>query len=143
LQAEVRDCGSYLLILRLSRDRRTGVGHLGSLRFRRGFYVYAGSAMRNLSGRIAWHHRRRKHLHWHIDHLRQVSDDIVSLPIRSSQREECAITQALAGALTPGPAGFGCSDCRCPTHLFHSPANPFFSANFHTLLQKFRMKSPC
>jgi len=100
----VTDRGSYLLVLRLSRDRRIGVGQLGELRFRRGSYVYVGSAMQNLSARLARHHRRRKKMHWHIDYLRQVSDDVVSLPIRSSKREECTVAQALASVLDPGPA---------------------------------------
>ena len=142
LRREVKDRGGYLLILRLSRARRVRVGHLGSLLFPAGYHVYVGSAMRNLSARVARHLRRRKTLHWHIDHLRHVADAVTALPIRSSQRQECDLAAAVAGLLEPGPAGFGSSDCGCPTHLFHHPGNPLDDPAFHVLLQRFRMAHP-
>jgi sugar fermentation stimulation protein A len=143
LQREARDRGSYLLLLRLPKQRRLEVGRLGTLAFRRGWYVYVGSAMRNLSARIARHARRRKRLHWHVDYLRQAADEVIPLPIRSSKRQECEIARTLAGHFASGPLGFGSSDCDCPTHLFRHAENPLEQASFHTILQGFRMLKPC
>jgi len=142
LRREAQDRGSYLLLLELRRDRCIEVGRLGRLSFRRGWYVYVGSAMRGLSSRLARHVRHRKRLHWHIDYLRAAADAAIPLPIRSSRREECDLAADLAALLDRGPLGFGCSDCACRTHLFHSPGNPLTSAPFHALLQRYRMRPP-
>lgn len=139
---EARDRGSYLLLLRLRKARKVNVGRLGTVSFQRGHYVYVGSAMRNLSVRIARHMGRRKKLHWHIDYLRQEADEVIPLPIRSSRREECEIAAALSSILQPGPSGFGSSDCDCPTHLFRHATNPLESPAFHEVLQRYRMRPP-
>jgi sugar fermentation stimulation protein A len=142
LQREVRDRGSYLLVLRLDEGKHIRVGRLGNLPFRRGCYVYVGSAMNGLSARIARHRRLRKKLHWHIDYLRQEADDIVALPIRSSKRDECDVATSLSTVLKMGPAGFGASDCGCVTHLFYYAQDPLGHMAFHEVLQKFRMRPP-
>jgi sugar fermentation stimulation protein A len=142
LKREVADRGSYLLLLRLDRPTRIRVGQLGEFEFARGYHVYVGSAMQSLSGRLAWHAKQRKKLHWHVDYLRQVANGVVALPIRSSMRDECQLARALSAVLRSGPAGFGASDCNCPTHLFESPTNPLSSPAFHAVLQQFRMRAP-
>jgi sugar fermentation stimulation protein A len=142
LRREAEDRGSYLLLLRLARDRRVEIGRLGSYCFARGWYVYVGSAMRSLTARTARHARRRKRLHWHVDHLRQAASEVIPLPIRSTRRDECPLARALTEIYPPGPHGFGSSDCDCPTHLFHSPDNPLEHAPFHAVLQQFRMQGP-
>ena len=142
LEREVRDSGSYLLILRLPRARRIEVGGLGSVLLRRGYYVYVGSAMRNLSARVARHVRLRKTVRWHIDYLRREALDVVALPIRSSQRQECGVATALSSILESGPDRFGSSDCACPTHLLWARGDPLHSPAFHSVLQAFRMRAP-
>jgi len=142
LRREVKDQGSYLLLLRLAKGRRIHVGSLDMFAFRRGWYVYVGSAMRNLSARIARHARRRKKRHWHIDYLRNEATELIALPIRSSLRQECDVAQALADVLHPEAAGFGSSDCDCPTHLFYRATSPLDSPAFHKILQQFRMRHP-
>jgi len=142
LRREVKDRGSYLLLVELKSDRRITIGRLGDLHFRKGHYVYVGSAMRNLSARVARHSRVRKKLRWHLDYLRQEADSVTPVPIRSSQRLECEIARAMASLLESGPEGFGASDCDCPTHLFWHPTNPLQSPPFHGVLQRFRMRPP-
>jgi sugar fermentation stimulation protein A len=142
LRQEVKDRGSYLLILKLEKTKQIEIGRLDSVQFREGYYLYVGSAMRNLSARIARHCRKRKKLHWHIDFLGQEADEVVPLPIRSSQRQECEIADAFLSILQPGPDGFGSSDCQCLTHLFWHPTNPLDSRAFHDVLQRFRMRTP-
>lgn len=142
VRREAQDRGAYLLLVRLARDRRLEIGRLGTFRFPRGWYVYVGSAMRNLAARLARHTRRRKRLHWHVDHLRQAAAEVIPLPIRSSRRDECPLAQAMAEIYPPAAAGFGSSDCTCPTHLFRAGASPLEQAPFHAVLQQFRMRAP-
>jgi len=142
LRREVADRGSYLLILTLDRDRQIDVGSLGTRFFKKGHYVYVGSAMANLTKRVNRHLALRKRHHWHIDYLRQVADSVMPVPIRSSARLECEIARSQAGVLSPGVEGFGCSDCDCPTHLFWHPADPLDSPAFHAFLQACRMTHP-
>ena len=142
LQRQVKDRGSYLLLLRLASDKNVDVGALGRIQFAPGYYVYVGSAMRGLSARIARHRRKRKRPRWHVDYLRREADGFLALPIRSSRREECDVARALSAVLNYGPVGFGSSDCRCKTHLFWIGKNPLDVSAFHTVLQRFRMAQP-
>ena len=142
LEGEVADRGSYLLVLGLDRDKPVRVGRLGTMLFRKGYYIYVGSAMANLTARIERHKRLRKKEHWHIDYLTHAADSMLALPIRSSRKEECSIAKALSSILAHGPAGFGSSDCACKTHLFRSNDNPLHAEAFHDVLQSFRMRHP-
>ena len=143
LRREVKDRGSYLLLLRLEKNTSIEVGRLGRFLFQRGYYLYVGSAMRNLTARIDRHSRQRKKLHWHIDYLRQAADRVIALPIRSSERQECEIAQAFSDVFPHGPNRFGSSDCNCTAHLFWHPTNPLEHQSFHAVLQQYRMNRPC
>jgi len=136
------DRGGYLLILRLRRDRRLHVGALGSKLFPKGYYLYIGSAMANLSSRLARHRRLRKRHHWHIDYLRPAASDLIALPVRSSKRIECDLARAIAPISTSACRDFGSSDCTCHSHLFAMPDNPLHDTRFHRVLQSFRMRHP-
>ena len=142
LENEIKDRGSYLLVVRLDKKRAVKVGALNTLRFRAGYYLYVGSAMKHLTARINRHQRKGKKPHWHIDYLTEIADHVLPIPVRSSQRLECAISQAVSAMAQPGPAGFGSSDCHCGTHLFSMEDNPLHSPAFHQMLQGFRMRSP-
>ncbi|MDY6953202.1 MAG: DNA/RNA nuclease SfsA [Thermodesulfobacteriota bacterium] len=142
LKQEVKDRGSYLLLLRLEKKRTIMVGQLKKLQFSKGYYIYVGSAMGNLSARMARHRRKDKSRHWHIDYLTEKAEGVTPIPVRSSQRLECDMAKALSAIMESGPAGFGSSDCKCPTHLFWSPENPLHTETFHRMLQSFRMREP-
>ena len=142
LEGEVADRGSYLLVLEFDRDKLVHAGRLGSMLFQKGYYIYVGSAMTNLTARIKRHKRMRKKEHWHIDYLTHAADSLLALPIRSSRREECSIAESFSSILAHGPAGFGSSDCGCKTHLFWSKDNPLHGEAFHDVLQSYRMRHP-
>ena len=142
LRREARDRGSYLLLLTVTCCQHLSIGRLGEQTFPPGYYLYVGSAMRGLTARLSRHLRLRKRLHWHIDYLRRHADQVTALPIRATERLECALATALAEVCQSGPVGFGCSDCKCPTHLFWLPENPLQQSGFHRLLQSFRMRPP-
>jgi sugar fermentation stimulation protein A len=142
LRREVKDKGSYVLIIKLSKRTAIQAGRLPESVFPAGYYVYVGSAMSGLASRLARHRRREKKIHWHIDHLTFEASQVLPLPIRSSKRQECEIARALSAIMQPGQKEFGSSDCECATHLFYRPTNPIESEDFHQVLQNFRMRAP-
>ena len=111
--------GSYILVLNLREEREITVGKLGTIPFSAGFYAYVGSAMGGLEPRIARHIGKTKRLHWHIDYLLQAASVEEAIFAESATRTECVIARSLASGLVSVPR-FGCSDCRCPTHLYFS-----------------------
>ena len=139
IEKEAKDHGSYLLILNLKRDRKIDVGKLGKVLFRKGFYIYVGSAMANLSKRMERHRRLRKRHHWHIDELRAVAEFGSALAIRSSDRVECEVAKAMSEIAEWSVPRFGSTDCSCDSHLFGTSGDPLHLGNFHELLQYFRM----
>jgi len=139
IDREHRDSGSYLLILELARDLSLTVGGLGEILFRKGYYLYVGSARRGLTSRLARHLRRRKTLFWHIDYLRDRADGCTAVPIRSSRSLEHELAAALSQIAQWSIPDFGASDCRCPTHLFGMNEHPLRSHLFLDMLQHFRI----
>lgn len=136
---EAKDQGSYLLILNLKKKQNINIGRLGKISFRKGFYIYVGSAMANLSKRMERHRRIKKQHYWHIDELRAVSEFHSVLAIHSSIRLECEIAIALSGIADWNIPGFGSTDCSCETHLFGMSKDPLHSDEFRKLVQSFRM----
>ncbi len=120
--------GTYVLVLKLTQDRRIPVGRLGEVPLRAGYYLYVGSARGpgGLCARLRRHLRRDKPAHWHIDSLRQWAEPVEVWFVTSSEPHECdwrALLQQAAGLALPLP-GFGASDCRCRSHLLYSPRRP-------------------
>lgn len=109
--------GCYVLVIKLKKDMFIKTGRLGKIFFRKGFYVYVGSAMNNLEQRINRHLRRNKKTHWHIDYLLRHGEIKHVFYRESSKKEECNIANKLMKVLSMIP-GFGCSDCSCKSHLF-------------------------
>ncbi|GHU04054.1 hypothetical protein FACS1894147_08760 [Spirochaetia bacterium] len=88
--------GSYLILLELTEAKNISVGALGIISFAKGWYVYAGSAKKNLEQRISRHLRKtRKEKHWHIDYLAAEAKTIKALPIYSYRNLECDLAAAL------------------------------------------------
>ena len=83
-----------------------------------GSYAYVGSALSGLEHRLARHLRLDKKFHWHIDYLLNVAGIYKIICAETAERKECTLAQILSRQL-PAINGFGCSDCRCPSHLFY------------------------
>lgn len=130
--------GAYLLVLVLHRHRTVEVGGLGPIRFPAGGYVYVGSAMRGLGARIERHLRRRKRLHWHVDHLAAVADEAEAFPIVSARRLECELARDVSRVAQGSVAGFGSTDCSCESHLFRFEGDPRSSPEFLRTLLRYR-----
>lgn len=107
---------SYQLIILLRQHCQIQVGALGQFGFEAGYYVYSGSAKRNLEARLARHCRKNKPLRWHIDYLTSLPQAEV-IETRTFAADECQLNQACPGTIIA--PGFGASDCKagCGAHL--------------------------
>lgn len=140
IEREAQDRGSYLLILRLKRAKTLEFGRREHRQpFPAGYYVYVGSAMKNLTPRLERHRRLRKNKFWHIDYLREVAEFHAALPIRASADLECAVAEKMRVLADWAVPGFGASDCACPEHLFGMKSDPLKQQEFMGLIQFFRM----
>jgi Uri superfamily endonuclease len=112
--------GVYALIIELDTDVSVKVGALGKIAFKKGLYAYVGSAQANLLHRIKRHFSREKRLFWHIDYLLNNSAArIVKVFYKQADKSEECILAKLTSEIGEPIEGFGCSDCRCKSHLFH------------------------
>jgi len=139
VEREAKDRGSYILILRLLEESSIEIGKLGKIRFRKGYYLYVGSARKNLSSRIERHRRLRKRQFWHVDFLRAMAEFHFAVPIRTQDLLECEIARAVKKIAEWEIPGFGSSDCSCSSHLYGMVKDPLRSAELISLLQYFRM----
>lgn len=135
--------GTYVLILRASRERCVQIGRFGALTVRRGVYLYVGSAF-GLGGCLA---RVRHHLrasgphHWHIDYLRPaalLTEVWYTYDPRPRERRWVRVLAGFPGAEIP-MAGFGASDSRCASHLFRFDEAPSLTG-FRGRIRRF---DPC
>lgn len=113
--------GTYTLLLSLEEPARIEVGALGDRQFAPGWYAYTGSAFGPGGFERVERHRRvaREGVadpHWHVDYLLPAAT-VEGAFTRVGVAQECAIARALPGERV---AGFGASDCDCPSHLAHA-----------------------
>ena len=104
----------------MSKTSKIKIGKLGKINFKKGNYVYVGSAMNSLNARINRHLSEEKKLHWHIDYLlknqnSEIADIIYNI---STKKIECELSREISSKCE-GIAGFGCSDCNCESHLYY------------------------
>jgi Uri superfamily endonuclease len=123
--------GTYALLLELEEPAEARVGRLGWIRFDAPFYLYFGSALGpgGLGARLEHHLQPARRAHWHVDYLRQVARLRGVWHTRDPERLECTWVEAASklrgGWLVPR---FGCSDCRCRSHLLAIDRLPSVSA---------------
>ena len=119
----LKDSGVYSLIIKSNKNQKIKVGKLGRVNFKKGFYIYTGSSLNGLRKRIERHKRKQKKLFWHIDYLlaNKHMKILQVFTIETRKRLECKLNKIVSSL--PGAQilikGFGCSDCRCKTHLFY------------------------
>ena len=129
--------GAYGVLFELERGVTLATGRLGKIFYPRGWYVYVGSAMGGISGRLKHHLGPHTRIFWHIDYVLPQGTLIAVVVGETDQRVECQLASHLRERFT-GFKRFGSSDCRCKGHLFMSDAyelllnglmNAFESAN--------------
>lgn len=134
---ELSKCkGTYALVLYMASGCRLRVGRMGIHEFKRGYYLYIGSAFGTggLAARIRHHLRLSDRPHWHIDYLRSVSKLTavwgIYSNVRSDIRSEARLEHPWAAVIESMPEvripviGFGSTDCRCLAHLFYFKRKP-------------------
>lgn len=109
------------------------------MNFPQGYYVYIGSAKRNLEQRIRRHRYLRKKMHWHIDYLRQEAEFIGVIPIRTKRDFEHLLAAAISDIAEWEIKGFGCTDCSCTSHLFGFHENPLHIKAFTKIEEDFEI----
>jgi Uri superfamily endonuclease len=117
--------GSYILLIKLNNDQEIEIGKLGKISFKKGFYLYIGSALNGLENRLNRHFKVDKKTHWHIDYLLKYGKIIDAFYKESSFKEECDIVKNFENKLLSIP-DFGCSDCKCKSHLFYGDKPKIF-----------------
>lgn len=113
--------GCYCLIIYVKRKTKIKIGKkLGEIEFKKGNYVYIGSAMNSVESRLNRHLSNDKKLHWHVDYLLKNNDvKIVKIIYNvSSKKIECDLSKYLQSQ-TEYVNEFGCSDCNCKSHLYY------------------------
>lgn len=118
--------GVYILILKLDQESDIQIGKLGKLHFRKGFYVYIGSALgiggfkrveRHFNVSIGKNPTRK----WHIDYLLPESKIMQAILLPTEGTIECKLARRIrkisGTSIIPG---FGCTDCVCETHLIYA-----------------------
>lgn len=132
--------GSYLLVIKLEKESTIQIGKLGKIYFKNGFYVYLGSALNGLEQRINRHLRTSKKKHWHIDYLIDFADVIEIFYKETEVKIECEISSILNKNLFSIP-GFGCSDCRCKSHLFYGSYKKIMHVVKDVEMKKYMLKN--
>lgn len=121
------DKGIYCLVFR-NPSCTVRVGALGEVAFRKGWHIYAGSALGSgglarLKRHVALSREKDRRPKWHVDYLSAGSEFSLRYTISAAttERLECRLAAALGDGGVPG---FGCSDCTCPSHLFWKKTCP-------------------
>ncbi len=100
-----------------------------SIKFKKGFYYYVGTAQKNLKARIKRHLLKNKTLHWHIDYLTTLQHtEIKNIYVSENKNKtyECLTIKTLLNILNHPESvpNFGNSDCsNCKSHLLYSKKN--------------------
>ena len=136
----MNNSGTYALVIALEVGLRLRAGRLGIHSLIPGYYVYTGSALGGLSGRLRYHLKLKKRLHWHIDYLLREAVIAHIWYALGQRRLECiwnAIVKSLPGAIS-SISGFGASDCQCSSHLTYFLTIPSFNL-FEQMLRKSKL----
>lgn len=119
--------GTYLLVLKVRNDSKIKIGRIGKTSFYKGYYFYVGSAFGkriSLENRINRYKKLCKNkkgkLRWHIDYFLVNPNVLIEeLIMFNNQKIECKISNTLKKHAKAWIDGFGCSDCKCESHLYY------------------------
>lgn len=128
--------GTYALVLGSHTSTSTQIGRWGRLNIHPGYYIYVGSAFGpgGVLARVSRHYREAKSKHWHIDYLLEfVSSISVWYSYDPIRLEHCWAQALIKMTDIKSVRGFGCSDCKCETHLFFSVMEPELAAFASTI----------
>jgi Uri superfamily endonuclease len=127
MKPQKNEQGIYTLILSLPCAQKITIGSLGVIDFAGGFYSYTGSArgpggLKRIDRHIQVLEGIKTTRRWHIDYLLPHAGFLEAFVTKTTLDLECRIANALEKRLMPVPR-FGCTDCRCISHLHYSPGH--------------------
>jgi Uri superfamily endonuclease len=129
---DLSEKGIYCLIFE-NQACRLEVGKKGEFLFPAGFYIYVGSALgpgglKRVIRHIKLSRNKDRKPRWHVDYINlSPSFRLVSaICALTSARLECELACRIGGNLAPG---FGCTDCKCSSHLFYRKECPLTEIN--------------
>jgi len=135
LSENCRNQGAYLLVLYNPETNIFEIGALGRIRFQRGYYVYAGSAQKNLDQRIKRHRRKNKTIRWHIDYIIPSKMSIIKIyKIRIIVRKETELAEKMLMISDDHIVAFGSGDSPVSSHLVYFKSNPIQTREFQNVL---------
>lgn len=133
--AMCKDRGSYLLVFYNDTRFVKSIGALGEREFKKGYYVYVGSAMQGLEKRIKRHLRKTKNVRWHLDHISPaLMKADKAYPIRRGDKIEEGMAQRLMEICDDFVPGFGSSDSCVDSHFFYFSDRPYRRREFLDIL---------
>jgi len=139
LSGNLRNSGTYLLVLYNSTGFEMQIGALGTRKFPAGYYVYVGSALKNLEQRLKRHRSARKKIHWHIDYITPKEMKVEKIHVvRGVDRLENSIARAFSIICDNSIQGFGATDSDLDSHLFYFRSNPESREGFQNIILDYR-----
>jgi sugar fermentation stimulation protein A len=133
------DKGSYILVFYNEKPFKRIIGSLGEREFKKGYYVYVGSAVQGLEKRIKRHLRQTKKIHWHLDYISPQYMKIEKIyPIRRPDRIEGELARGMMDKCDEFVPGFGASDSEIASHFFYFQEKPYRTRAFLDLLFTYR-----
>jgi Uri superfamily endonuclease len=114
--------GTYLFIFHLRGDLKVKTRGGKTFYLPRGVYIYVGSAFGGggIPKRVGRHLKRSKPLRWHLDYITTSEEfEFIGVIPFWGKKVECKLAGLLRKIPKTEPIkGFGCSDCKCESHLF-------------------------
>lgn len=114
---------TYILLIEVFENLKISAGSLNRINFKKGFYIYTGSAKRNLQKRIERHLKKKKKKFWHIDYLLSHKSTDIKEVWLTYEYAECEIADFFLNKDFSFIKKFGSSDCTCKSHLFYAGKN--------------------
>ncbi|MDO5825582.1 MAG: endonuclease [Methanosphaera sp. rholeuAM130] len=121
MKEDAVDKGCYCLIVHVKQDCRIKIGAMGMSNFRKGHYVYVGSALNGLESRVSRHISKDKKVHWHMDYLslNKNAKIVQVIYTHCDKKIECDMSRQINENAIDYIEDFGCSDCKCMSHLYY------------------------
>ena len=128
--------GSYCLIINVEKDTKIKIGKNIGLNNLPSCYV--GSAMNSLESRVKRHLSDNKKKHWHIDYLLLNKNSKIEkiYTKESAEKLECEIAKKIIEN-EESIADFGCSDCKCHSHLIYFKNSKLANLKVSSILNSF------
>ncbi len=111
--------GTYLLVLKLHKNKMISVGKLGKQKFEKGIYFYVGSAKVGYTKRVLRYFGGIKKKKWHIDYLIEETEPLGIFFMNNYPKEEI-FAKEMEKLYEIPVKKFGSSDTKATSHLFYT-----------------------